>query len=159
MLKTALLLGLTVTVLGGCAAGVKHDNVGHLLSQKTPAIVVLEPFVRTFEIGLGQQPFRTVAIEKRIQADTRQAFSLVAEETRWFRDVQEPPIPDDQVADHDQLNALLLTTTDLYLKMEEIGGPAVDAMRTGFKGNIGKHPVFQQIAKTTNARYGVLLPL
>lgn len=157
MPKTALFLSLAITFLAGCASGVKHKNVGSLLAQKTPAVVILEPFVRTFEIGLGQQPFRTVAIEKRIQADTRQAFALVANETRWFKAIPEPAISEEQLADHDQLSALLLTTSDLYTKIEEVGGPATDAMRKSFKGNIGKHAVFQQIAKKTNARYGLLL--
>jgi hypothetical protein len=137
------------------APGMRGPGAAALAQSKARQVLVMDPYIRIFDINAGQQRIRRVEVEHEVAADLKRGLTAVARDTRWFEAVAMPELREDQLFEYEQRIALLQTTADHYLKIEEIGGTAKESIRRNFRGNIGKSPVLTEVAQKTGVRYGV----
>lgn len=149
---------LASALLSACGtAGLRSPEADEVAATKDKRIVAMVPFIRSFELGVGQQKFRRVDSEHRIRADIVKAFDIVAKDTGWFKTVPFPALSDELMVDFEQRAALFQSGADTYILMQEKGGNAWDALSKNFRASVGQSPAFAEVYKQTGTRYGVLL--
>lgn len=156
--RFTVLLALAVTVLlTACGSpGLRGPSANEVADMKDKRILVMDPFIRSFEVGLGQQKFRRVDVEKKVRSDVTKAFDAVAQDTKWFKTVPFPELSDELMAEYEQRAALFQVSADTYLTMKEVGGTAWEPLSKDFRANIGTSSAMRDAAQRTNTRFGVL---
>ena len=146
-----------IAVLVGCSSvtAVKPGSAAAPLTSNK--VLVLEPQLLIFEIGLSQVPERRPDLEKAARKTATETVAQLAAASKRYTVVTNPQLSEAEQYELEQRTALFYSNVMTYTDMTKVGGSGWKQMESNFKGTIGKSALLQGIADRTGAHYALLV--
>ena len=146
-----------IAVLVGCSSvtAVKPSSAAAPLTSNK--VLVLEPQLLIFEIGLSQVPERRPDLEKAARKTATETVAQLATASKRYTVATNPQLSEAEQYELEQRAALFYSNVMAYTDMKKVGGSGWTQVESSFKGTIGKSALLQGIAGRTGAHYALLI--
>lgn len=151
MVPLKRVVGLTVLILAlaGCSRGFVHKDLASANTQGPRKVLVAQPDVRLYELGLGLVPERVVAWENQAAADIVAAADKIGREENLFSAVPMPKLDAAQQKSLEQHRALFATMARTLFEMKIKKESAWSHKRDAFDYTLG--PGMASLREATGA--------
>lgn len=154
------IVGLVVVLfalLSGCATrdGTYHKEFFER-RLSAPKVLVVDPVMQFYEIGVSQQQARRPDLEPLAKADYAKAIANLTKEMGWFKPVTLPSLSEAERYDLDQRMLLVSHALWIYQNMKLMQGSSFSDFSKGMQGQVGPSPALTALANRTGAEYALM---